>query len=176
MSRLLAPALAAGLLLAGCTGGAVDPAQPSPALAPPVAHPKDARGVDPCRLLTAPQLDALGLTGGRREDSSGLVACGWNAKDHLYGVGNTIDTEPGRQGLTGTYSRRSGYALFEPLEIDGYPAVRAELVDTGDCTIYLGLSDTQVVDVSTISSGLKDTCSITKRAISAMLTNLPSQR
>jgi len=42
----------------------------------------------------------------------------------------------------------------------------------------VGLSDTQVLDVRTGAPALRgqDSCSITKRAISAMLTNLPPQR
>ncbi|MGI8797953.1 MAG: DUF3558 domain-containing protein [Pseudonocardia sp.] len=180
MRPLVSVALAGLVMLVGCTGGSVGPASTSQALAPPVAQPKEARGVDPCTLLTAAQLDTLGLdpTRVQRDDSAGLVGCRWPSKVFGFSVSSTLDTEPTRKGLTSLYSRRAGYPLFEPLQIDGYPAVHAELVISEDCTIYVGLSDTQVLDVRTGAPALRgqDSCSITKRAISAMLTNLPPQR
>lgn len=172
--------LAAAMLLAGCasTTGTSAPTE-VPAVAPTVADPKDARGIEPCALLTSAQAVSLGLDPARAEAgaTADLVDCIWWAvQPPVISVAVSIDTNPTRRGLTDTYLKRSTFQIFEPLVVDGYPAVRAEVGLSVDCTIYLGLSDTQDLRVDVGARSPADTCGLVKRAISAMLTNIPPQR
>ncbi len=176
--RAFALLLVAAAALAGCTStsGVAAPSSPSP---PPVSNPKDARGVQPCTLLTAAQASSLGLDPTRAEAgaTADLVDCFWPSTQlPVTSVAVTIDTNPTRRGLTDTYLKRDTFRIFEPLVVDGYPAVRAEIEPSNDCTIYLGLSETQDIRVDVGARSPTDACGLVKRAIAAMLTHLPPQR
>ncbi|MGH3804891.1 MAG: DUF3558 family protein [Pseudonocardiaceae bacterium] len=174
--------LVAAAVLAGCTAasGVATPNSPSPGpSAPPVSNPKDTSGFQPCALLTATQAADLGLdqTRAKAGSTADLVDCSWpSTQPPVSSVAMTIDTNPTRGGLADTYLKRNDFKLFEPLLIDGYPAVRAERVLSNDCTIEVGLSDTQEVRVDANALSPTDACALVKRAISVMLTNLPPQR
>jgi hypothetical protein len=171
----------AGLLLAGCTtvSGAPGSSPTTADAAPLVSNPKDARGITPCALLTMPQATALALdpTRAKAGSTADLMDCNWpSEKPEVSSVAVTVDTNPGRQGLTDTYLKRNDFKMFEPLVVEGYPAVHAERVIGDDCTIYVGLSDTQRIRVDVNAGSPTDTCGLAKRVIAAVLANLPPQK
>ncbi|MGH3978252.1 MAG: DUF3558 domain-containing protein [Pseudonocardiaceae bacterium] len=183
LTRLVRPVGAAVLgvvMLAGCTS--TEAGQPSPAsggsaerLAPTVANPVDARDVPPCEVLTPVQITALGADPAteRETSSSGLTTCRWVAEE--FSVGLTLDPErPEVGGLNDTYLKRDEFVLFEPLEVAGHPAVHAERFETDDCTLYVGLADTQAMLVSTYPDlGFADACTVSRNAAASVISNLP---
>jgi hypothetical protein len=83
------------------------------------------------------------------------------------------------RGLDHLYSKHaeSPYKRFEPTRVDGYPAVRADVVENGlDCTIYVGLAETQTMWVMGTDQQGGDSCAITRPVLSAILANLPPLR
>lgn len=171
----------AAAVLAGCTttSGVATSSSPNPEQsAPPVSKPKDARAVPPCTLLTPTQAMGLGLDSARAKADAlaDLVDCSWpSTQSPISSLAVTIDTNPARQGLTNQYFKRRTFPIFEPLVVDGYPAVRAEVGPSHDCTIFVGLSEVQAMFVTAHARSQAETCALVKRAISAMLTNLPPQ-
>lgn len=178
--RTLALLIGALVLLAGCTGAPAAPVATSTSpIAPPVAKPKDARDVQPCSLLTPTQAAILTLDPSRTKvgSTADLMGCSWpSTQPPISSLAVTVDTNPTRRGLTDTYLKRDDFRTFEPLLIDGFPAVRAERALSNDCTIEVGLSDTQWMRVDANARSETDSCALVKRAISAILTNLPPQR
>jgi hypothetical protein len=85
-------------------------------------------------------------------------------------------------GLTSVYKARGKqYSFFMPLDaIDGYPIVAYgpvdERVSRGRCTIALGTSDTQAVDINIARSeekiGKKDPCAAAHDVAAKVLGNL----
>ncbi len=178
----------AALLGAGCGGEASQPGDAGPSSLPPgvssaqVLPPpglaKDARGVVPCQLLTKDQARRLGIELSSAEPfEPGLIpGCSWRPLSPESGktISVTIDTTV---GLVNLYKGQlsTPYKIFEPLQIDGYPAVRAEQVaQTRDCTVYVGLAENQAmwVRASSFEAGA-DNCPRSREAISAILGNLP---
>ena len=106
-----------------------------------------------------------------------LDGCEWSGRNGSYGLILTIDVLAERGGLENLYLKKKGYSVFEPMVVDGYPAVRAELGTTDSCTIALGLSDTQLIAfrAGPPRPGLEDTCAAARQALSAALTNIPPQ-
>lgn len=54
-------------------------------------------------------------------------------------------------GIEGIYQRRDGYAVFEPVEVAGYPGVIALPYDgrgQGNCAILAGVAEERLLDVS----------------------------
>lgn len=177
--RALCALLATCTVLVACTRAPAEPAPSTQQIAPAVPNPKDAKGVAPCSLLNVAQADALGLdlnlaNAGTTAD---LVDCRWpSVRQPISSLSVTVDTNPTRRGLTDTYLKRGDFRIFEPLLVEGYPAVRAEFGPTNDCTIEVGLSDTQDMFVTAHARSPTDSCGLVKQAIAAMLTNLPLQR
>ncbi|MGH3978251.1 MAG: DUF3558 domain-containing protein [Pseudonocardiaceae bacterium] len=178
--RLVAASVLGVVMLAGCTS--TEAGQPRPAsggsaerLAPTVASPKDARDVPPCEVLTPEQITALGADPAteRETSSSGLTTCSWIAEDFRIDV--TLDaTRPEAGGLNDTYLKRDEFVVFESLEVAGHPVVRAERIETDDCTLYVGLADTQAMLVSTRPDpGLTDPCNLSQETATKVISNLP---
>jgi len=176
--------IAALVLLATTSCAPNETGQPPPAdqqrLSPPVLIPKDARGVKQCDALTAEQVRALG----GNPDSADLVdddfalnpACSWRASDDRWGMSIALVTDPAVDGLERLYLNqdRGAFDLFEPFELGGHPAVRAEPEVRPDCGVSIGLANTQVADIAVTQRGESiDTCELAKRAGLALLSNLP---
>ena len=184
-ATLAAFGLAVSALLAGC--GQVETGTPEPArggsaqaerLAPPVPHPKDACGIPACELLTPEQLTQLGVSPATatEESSSGLTTCSWESPDKHLDLSVTPDANrPQAGGLNDTYLKRSDFEVFEPTEVAGHPAVRADYADVGDCPLYVGVADTQamIVAVDGFMAESTDTCPIAREATAMILSNLP---
>lgn len=166
----------------GCSGPATGTAVTTPLaprLSPAVAVSRDVSGIPACEVLTASQLTGLELDPSTQVPGAlaTLDGCRWDGRNGSYGLSLTIDTSAERGGLENLYVKKMGYSVFEPMVIDGYPAVRAELGTTDSCTIALGLSDTQLIafQAGPPRPGLEDTCAAARQALSAALTNIPPQ-
>ncbi|MEV6620108.1 DUF3558 domain-containing protein [Amycolatopsis sp. NPDC051106] len=205
MRRTLTLTCASFLVLAGCSSNTNGTASPSPSLpsqslspsqsseavpgagAPKVETPLDISHFQrfPCDSLTTAQSHELL---GSEVDAKPVVddqagpTCNWDVPAvSQAGVGVTY-FKATNLGLTGIYqSKDSVYPFFLPLEpIDGYPTVAFGMVDErnskGRCTLALGTSDTQQVDISVALSETniqkKDPCAAAHDVAAKVLDNL----
>jgi hypothetical protein len=153
MLRRLVPLVAFTLLLAGCSGDpAPAPAKETPGTtnsaaespkrpteAPAIAQPLDmgpgARHA--CDTLTAAQQKRLGF----RQGTAKAGKCGW-------ANGYTLQLHVGFDPLTDAYEKSNDpqWAVFEPREIHGQPAVvRAATTDGDSCEVVVGMAAEQGV-------------------------------
>lgn len=180
-------------MLAGAVAacGTLEPAPPAPSAPltttaaplpiPPelqVPQPKVAAGIPPCDLLTREQLLELGLEPGTaRSDTSGRAdACAWGYANESASAGLTMTAEPGSMNLSGLYATRDTFARFEPTTIAGHPAVRGDDTLGKVCTLYVAVSDEQLMTADGDISGrgdLPDPCAPSRRIAEFVLSNLP---
>lgn len=200
----LAAVFAATILLAACgetesgtlspgddstSAGTQPPSEPSQAdpgdpdgQAPPVENPLDPELLlsEPCDLLTESQRDELGITDGTQ--STGSISdeevCSWKQEaesaNNIY-ISALPDTP---DGLSTIYANRESGDHFEPVTIDGYPAVFAAKQGTASddmCKLFVGITDETVASVD--SSFLKpqdseDLCEYAHDAAEAMIDTL----
>ncbi|MDN5751611.1 MAG: DUF3558 domain-containing protein [Pseudonocardia sp.] len=184
MTRSMVAALVV-LVLAGCSSAAEEAGPnmssgPSPyvaVLAPPVADPRDVRGIAACDLLTAEQKQGFGIdvateNQDRPDDFGG---CAWRTLD-MEGVLGVVGVQDPPVGLDGLYNVREAYPVFEPGEIDGRPIVRADFVDTAgrDCRIFIGVADDQMIQASAKYAFQPGRgCEVAREMAAAMIANLP---
>ncbi|WP_460868991.1 DUF3558 domain-containing protein [Rhodococcus aerolatus] len=150
---------------AACTSTASGTATPSTAaapttrLAPAITAPQvnlAAAEANPCSVLDTSALSALGLAGPGVSSPTGKLGlgpeCAWQASQPS-GPRLTIRVNNQTGGIEGAYQRRSSFAVFTPLTVDGYPAVNAQAIpgDT-DCSLSVGVNDTQLLGVDYIPS------------------------
>ncbi|WP_329052617.1 DUF3558 domain-containing protein [Amycolatopsis sp. NBC_01488] len=173
------------------TGQPTSPSQESEAVpgpgVPKVETPLDISHFQqsPCdSLTTAQSQELLGSTVVAKpvvDDQAGPT-CNWDVPAvSQAGVGVTY-FKATKLGLTGIYrSKDSVYPFFMPLEpIDGYPTVAFGTVDErnskGRCSLALGTSDTEQVDISVSLSetniGKKDPCAAAHDVAAKVLENL----
>ncbi|GAA3436944.1 DUF3558 domain-containing protein [Kutzneria kofuensis] len=183
--------VAAGLavsLAAACSQQ--DPGSPSPAPttssatsstsgAPKVASPKNLKGIDPCQLLTAQQLQMLGATPRSQptRDKSvwGEATCMWENDNVTVGLSPQTTLT---KGIEQAYLSKDNYSFFQPTTVDGYPAV---LVDKQklSCGMFVGVSDTQELSLTVVVTG-KDNpdygnpCAFPPKVAGAALKNIPA--
>lgn len=152
------------LLAAGCSGGA-EPTPPVPA----VAHPRDAAGADPCRLLTDAQLRGFGLAG---PGAAGTAAegrrCEWRG---AAGSVLALTLYVGGGGLA-TLARNSE-PTTRRVRVAGYPALETFTGRGEFCQYDVGIADGQVVMVSMDAAGA-DSCSTLQRIVPLVAANLPA--
>lgn len=192
-------AVAVALAVAGCSGGEVAgtplPSTDSSSSAgagsdiPQVDVPLDAsKYVDsPCALVPQETLAQLGYTEPGEPDTTRETkivsgpGCGWNVRGggRLLHVG--LQTGNQQAGAGGLAAVRAAYesgrhVYYEPIEIDGYPAVFSSISDrrtNGDCRLWVGISND--LTFSVVPSGYEneqDSCGTAKTVASAVLTNL----
>lgn len=151
-------------------------------LAPPVANPKDARGVAACDVLQPAQLAQLGLDPASRADqplpAPFSTGCTWNTADVSWGVSLGFDTAT--TGLSATYESRSAYQHFVPRDIGGHPAVDAQTAyDPEDCYTYVGVADDQALFINVDNRGalagapLTPACERLDEIVTMIIGNLP---
>jgi hypothetical protein len=155
------------------------PSTGKPKLAPPVPAPRSARGVAACDLLTADQKREAGadLSTETTSTQGQTTRCGWRTTtdDGSLLVSTAPDFPVG--GLEGLYLVRSTFSVFQPGELDGFPAVRADRTDTGDkdCTLYIGIADDQLIwSTVRFPFGGRSACDTARRMGSDMIANLPA--
>ncbi|MDD7939363.1 DUF3558 domain-containing protein [Actinomycetospora lutea] len=182
--RPAAPALLLAIVLTSCS--AQDSQVPAPRPmnerhgAPPISSPRDVTGftTDPCNaLLTEAQLGALGFDDvGRTSavESTGEPSCEWGGRNSRQALDVVVVSR--RDVLVDTYRVRL-FAVFEPVEIGGLPAVREQsYMGSISCTITVGTADGQglVTNYSELDGGqADDPCGRGQRAAEQMVANLP---
>ncbi|OXM74676.1 DUF3558 domain-containing protein [Amycolatopsis thermalba] len=182
----LAAALVAAGLLTGCSqGGSTDAAQTptappvDPALRVPSPLPSGTLVSDPCSALSPAQVTEIGLVSpGEPYPSPSGQGCRWQSQ--AYDANKIFIAPLGNQqtGLTGVYANRAQDKYFEPVTIDGYPAVfaaNADLRSRGTCALWVGVTDQLVVNVnSSILDGpnVTDPCPIVEKVAVAMVQHL----
>lgn len=183
--RFLVAVLVAGALVAaGCTspvaGSPSGVAPPPPRFGPTVPQPKDARGIPACDLLTPDQLLDLGLLPDTAEPGgdASVPTCGWRSTDPGGAGGVQLNTALAIPVLDGLYLVRDKFAVYEPLEVAGHPAVHADGNAGPVCTIYVAISDYQGVSADGNLGGrpLPDPCAPSRRMAEFILSNLPPLR
>lgn len=151
-----------------------------PRQAPPVRDPRDARGVDACSLLTSAQLIELGFRPDTAQPgtSGSAQVCGWRSTDSGNAGGLQISIDSAIAALDGIYLIRDTFAVFEPIEIAGHPAVHADGNAGPVCTIYTAIADYQGVSTDGNLAGrpLPDPCAPSRRMAEMILSNLPPLR
>jgi Protein of unknown function (DUF3558) len=186
---LICAATAAMALLAGCSGtgagSAVPPAnssivpkerqQLSP---PPVERPRDvqAYGNRPCDVFTTAQLNRFGfdLPPDRTNISpSGHKTCAWIDSGHNGEL--VVGIYPDWDVLERTYANKAALKFFEPMQIDGVPAVVYQFGVKSHCEVTIGLAERQGLDVSftDLSTPYEDPCGAARAAAEVAVGNLP---
>jgi Protein of unknown function (DUF3558) len=121
---------------------------------PNVAHPLDTTAFQkvPCSVLTGAQLQQLTITATGQPDTTPLgPGCHWDNQTGPSKMDLTVYIVTAGQGLSGPYSQKDTYQVFEPQQdIGGYPALIAMTDDArpqGDCQIAIGASNKQEITV-----------------------------
>ncbi|HEY8372688.1 MAG TPA: DUF3558 domain-containing protein [Pseudonocardiaceae bacterium] len=161
----------------GTTTSAATSSAAASQAAPSVTDPKDAGGLAPCDLLKPDRAIAIGLEpeGTEVEPTGRFAPCNWRTSDRAFAVDVSADTT--WEGMDELYDRQDMYAEFEPLEIDGYPAVRVGLYsDPAQCEMFVGIAETQAILVQgTRGPGQTfDTCAKVREVAQAVLASLPA--
>ncbi|MDQ0378266.1 DUF3558 domain-containing protein [Amycolatopsis thermophila] len=179
-------AAVAAALLTGCSSGADTGNAPTstapavdPALRVPAPLPAGPIVSDPCSALSPAQTAEIGLASpGELYPSPGGQGCRWQSQAH---DANKIFIAPlGDQqtGLTGVYANRAQDEYFEPVTVEGYPAVfaaNADLRGSGTCALWVGVTDQLVVNInSSILDGpnATDPCPVVQKVAAAMVQRL----
>ncbi|MGQ0573208.1 MAG: DUF3558 domain-containing protein [Pseudonocardia sp.] len=198
-------ALMSFLALAGCAATPAPPPPPSPgpaakALDPPldpgvptiderftpdvppelrVRNPKDARGLDPCDLLTPAQLGTFGLDTGtaRRNPARFGDGCLWRYLDGSTTAGLLLATDPNSAKLPDIWRLRQNNVIFEIREVDGHPAIRADRF-ANQCDLAVAVADYQIVSIDAYADGrvLPDPCAPAVRMAELVIANLAARR
>ncbi|MFC3896255.1 DUF3558 domain-containing protein [Lentzea rhizosphaerae] len=157
---------AALAVLSGCTGGGTTgtPTQTStntssssgdttpngaPRVKTPLAYERFE--ADPCSVVTAAQLEALGLPGikGELNPSAPGKSCIWHGSKTPSKATPGIVFLQGVEGLDALYGAKANMELWEPQPpIQGFPAVlnsAADLRASGNCSLDVGITDKQVL-------------------------------
>jgi hypothetical protein len=153
------------LMVAGCStpssvGGTPGPTStPSVGALPPgtpnVANPLDTTSFQksPCSMLTAAQLQQLTISSAGQPDLTDALGpvCHWHDQTGTSKMNLTVYIVTAGQGLSGPYSQKSNYQVFEPQpDIGGYPGLIAMTDDArpqGDCQIGIGVTNKQEITV-----------------------------
>jgi hypothetical protein len=153
--------------------------------APKVDNPLDLNHFKtqrPCDAITdAEMTEFFGSDVTKKPDLDGAAgpACSWDVNPGQAGIGIIFGTVT-ELGLSALYRKRDEWAVFDELApASGYPAVSYNLGDErpqGRCTIRVGTSDTETVDVSLALSedkiGQIDPCEATHEVASTVIDNI----
>lgn len=193
LSRLLIAVSSAAVLgLSACSQGGGEPTPPPEQSAPEtqqtdsgvqpveVQNPLDVKafGEDPCRLLKPEQVAALGINAEPEITNLAGVGCYW--EDDKAAVEMSVDLT-GRGG----YARvRAGadkaFLNFEEIDTLGYPAARANVFGEENCNLLVGVSEQDVLLISTdkfISDDPQhqDQCAFAEKVFHEAVKNIPPQ-
>jgi hypothetical protein len=203
---LLAVLVAAALTATGCTGETPGNANPTSTPtstsgstgtagggdttehgAPKVKTPLDfaKSQAAPCSLLTAAQLQALGMATATSKDgtSDAGANCAWNDTDGASGQRVGFTFVPGQGGLDFLYQSKANYGLFEPQPpLQGHPTLLIGSSDeraNGACGLAIGITDKQHILVTVkMRTGAKpaprfaESCVVAKEAADLALTSI----
>ncbi|MFD5243125.1 DUF3558 domain-containing protein [Amycolatopsis sp. NPDC058340] len=196
MRRSLVLLLAAGALVAGCSGtkngtassepsyttgaGAPSASSGSSGSAPKVSNPLKTSSIesDACAALSAAKRTELGLGEGERRTTSAGPGCSIFAADDKL---NQIEISPvlaNKNGLSDVYDTKANNEYFEPTEVAGYPAVYAASLDhrkNGKCGLFVGVTDQLSVNILVQydnGPGASDPCPVALKVGEAMIETL----
>lgn len=166
MRRSLVLLLAAGALVAGCSGtkngtasseptyttGSPGASSGSSGSAPKVSNPVNTASIESnaCSALSAAKRTELGLGEGEQRTTSVGPGCSIFAADDRL---NQIEISPvlaNKNGLSDVYDTKANNEYFEPTEVAGYPAVYAASLDArdkGKCGLFVGVTDQLAVNI-----------------------------
>ncbi|SHE95035.1 Protein of unknown function [Streptoalloteichus hindustanus] len=108
---------------------------------------------DPCSILAPAQLQMFKLPSAGKPRKEPSPYCIWSdfSGPAKMGLSVTIATE--RDGLAGLYRRHKDFKVFEPLQIEDYPAaIVATALDKrpqGDCDVEFAATDKLSISVKT---------------------------
>ncbi|OOC05418.1 DUF3558 domain-containing protein [Amycolatopsis azurea] len=196
MRRSLVLLVAAGALVAGCSGtkngtatsepsyttgaGSPSASSGSSGSAPKVSNPLKTSSIesDACAALSAAKRAELGLGEGERGTTSAGTGCSLFAADERL---NQIDISPvlaNKNGLSDVYDTKANNEYFEPTEVGGYPAVYAASLDhrkNGKCGLFVGVTDQLSVNILVQydrGPGASDPCPVALKVGEAMIQTL----
>ena len=128
-------------------------------------------------MLTVAQQEALGIDPQTETSGSQGEAdrCEWRTSDGTGALATFSAPDFAVGGLEGLYLVRSTYNVFEPGGLEGFPVVRADRVaNDSPCTIYIGVSDDQLVWTSAgFVASPRSACETARQMASNVLSNLP---
>ncbi|MFD5089104.1 DUF3558 domain-containing protein [Amycolatopsis thailandensis] len=196
MRRSLVLLVAAGALVAGCSGtkngtagsdpsyttgaGSSSASSGSSGSAPKVSSPLKTSSIetDACSALSAAKRSELGLGEGERRTTSVGPGCSiFAAEDRL----NQIEISPvlaNKNGLSDVYDTKANDAYFEETQVSGYPAVYAAALDgrkSGKCGLFVGVTDQLAVNILVQydnGPGASDPCPVALKVGEAMIQTL----
>ncbi|SEP52013.1 DUF3558 domain-containing protein [Amycolatopsis saalfeldensis] len=186
--QLTGAALGTLCVLTACDGSTATspPSTPSSTSAgdgPKVPAPLPTKALlsDPCSILTTAEAAQVGLNSpGKNDSTSTLPGCMWKSSaTEVNQVGLTALPQ-NTGGISDIYTKKSGAAYFEPVNVNGYPGIYTDIQDArtqGSCTLWVGVTDQLAVSViPNIQSGPNktDPCGIAKKFATAMITHLKS--
>ncbi|MFD9735951.1 DUF3558 domain-containing protein [Umezawaea sp. NPDC059074] len=155
--------------------------------APKVKTPLDfaKSSAKPCGLLSAAQLQQLGMTGAAGKDITAGAgpACEWNDFSGASGQSVGFTFVSGDGGLDYLYETKDTFELFEPQPpVQGYPALLNSALDarkSGVCTLDVGLTDKQILTTTvqmrsggTPAPRFAEPCVVAKEAVDLALTTI----
>jgi hypothetical protein len=182
----------AAVLLAGC--GSQTTGTPAPTTrtstpagsgggneVPKVAKPLNAASMSaaPCSSLAPAQLSGIGLANARGDNTSitGTAICGWTDDTTGNVIGISWENDLGN-GLSTIYSEKAQQGYWQPISVDGYPAVFADLADLrskGTCVLNVGVSD-KLSFISQYTAAQSDigtkSCQLAQQAAADVIKNL----
>ena len=168
-SLLAAVLCSGGVLITGACGGSGDapPVPPVPAV-PAVPAAKDARGQDPCGLLTAERATQFGLPArGTATSVEEGPRCEWSGTGPtsltitLYTTGGGLATLAANSEPTTTRVR-----------IEGYPALETFTGRGEFCQYDVAMALNQVV-MASMENGAPESCTALQSVLPAVLSGLP---
>ena len=154
------------LLLTASLVGCIRP-QPQRPPVPVIDDARDARAVDPCALLGAEQLAAVGLGGvGTPAVGAEGPRCRWRS-----GGGDLEVTVWTGGGGLATLARNSEPTTTR-VRLAGYPALETFTGRGEFCQYDVGVADGQVV-MAALDAPAPDSCVTLQAVLSALIANLP---
>ncbi|HWD04535.1 MAG TPA: DUF3558 domain-containing protein [Amycolatopsis sp.] len=187
--RLTAAAIAFLGLLTACSGSnAGEPPASAPAttstvsagLRVPAPLPTDGLLNDPCSVLTRDEAAQVGLDSPGRKDTGEVNGCTWKSTRSEQ---NQVAIRPLPQnhaGISDIYDQKDKDVYFQPVTINGYPGVFADVQDSrpsGGCTLWLGVTDQLAVGVISsiyVGDNKNNPCGISQKFATALVRHLQS--
>lgn len=159
----LAALVCAIVLTGGCASSADEPPVPT------ISGSKDARGHDPCMLLTAEQAGGFGLAGpGQASRAQEGPRCAWRGPGGAT-LTLTLYTDGGGLGTLAANSEPTTTRV----RIAGYPALETFTGHGEFCQYDVGVAANQVVTAAAQAMA-PDSCTALQAQLPTILGNLPA--
>jgi hypothetical protein len=160
--------LIALLLTATLSGCAAAPETSAASPRIMIENGRDARGADPCRLLTDAQLTGLRLSGpGRAGPAVEGPRCEWQGGGTVLGL--TLHTGGG--GIVAL--ARNSEPATRRVRVAGYPALETFTGRGEFCQYDVGIADAQVLMLA-MEGPAPDSCSTLQAVVGMVIPNLPA--